>query len=1188
MSLQAFINELQQRELLNERQLEKLSSAAVERQMTPRTLAKFLIQKGHLTQQQATDLLQTVQLKGGDVDSAAPTVISRPEYPAEPPELSLAPIDDATAFADSDDDEDAESSSIFASYLTNPTASRGTTSTPEEEEPMLLGEGDDDVSLEISPDRGRPKPAVVADPSLSSQTSIDELEDAPVVKTSSASAPAEPLTENEHHKTFRATTLSRPKKKSKKKTKPKGKKEKSGWDSPLILIGGGSLAALTLLGALIWWLMNWESGDQMLTTARAARDSGNYAEAIEQYQDFIAGASRHPQNGLAKIELAMLRIRQPAEAGDFEKALEAAQAQLKTVEDDEEFEKAHGELAALLPQIATGLAQQTEKAAPGSPDTAKFAELTNKALELCNNVNYLPKTMRDEAKLTAVREMLQLVERRNATKKDLDAGLAAMQESLSKNDTDAVYLTYAKLIQSRRELADDKSLAELLAKTNAAEKAAIKFVGEEQAAGTDERPTPWVAALALANRPIKPAAPIAGAANTVACFRVDGAVYALDAATGALLWRRHVGHSQPIWPQPIGADVLISDTVQNELVRVESKTGRLQWRQSIGSPFAQPLIVGDRAFVASDSGRLFVIDLNSGIRVGFVQFAQPLHVAPTVDRTNEHLYVVGDHSSLYTLLLKDLSCTGVFYLGHAEGSVAKAPVAVMDKVAVLENDGVETSRLRLLKIGDGGVVAGQVADRRLTGLAAASPYVAGRRVVVITDRGQVDVYEIGGAEGEEPLTLVATRAAPGNKPLVRFAVLSDRNLWIGDTQLAKYSILPTGNRLPVEAIENNFVGATFDHPMTLLGDTLLHVRRAGGRAGVIVTATETAQGRTLWETDLAVPPAGAPVVDDASKSFVVATAEGNVFRFDEAAIRSRVQDQPLAAEAMPQELPALRDSVSLGEGRAVFSGSGADQLLLYNPALGNAAAKWIKLDSPITAAATQLGNGIIVPLEIGQVFYLSAADGSRLATPFQPTLEPGKKWKYTAATAIEGDPPRFVIADGLGKIYLVSLARGPAPHLDVVTEADAGPHPIESPFVVLGDSAFAVGGSSHLLRVELPSLKPAGDSNLPAPANWGPYHAGDAMILATADNKLMAIGADGQTRWSVPTEHGDLIGAPLVLDDSLLVVYKNGVVERRSLADGAAAASKNLEQPLASGIVPFLGRFIVAGSDGTLLVIDQP
>jgi hypothetical protein len=1185
MSLQKFISELQQRDLLSERQIAKLNDAAVERRMSPKQLAKFLVQKKHLTQKQATDVLNAVLLAGGDLDAASPPAAPVAAFEPDPPELSLAPVYDADDMEDSG--EDAGSSSVFASFLTNP---QSTKSSPAgDDELILLPDIEGQQPSEPKAARRGNNP-----PNESNQWSKDSIADDPeaVSLPEPTAAPANDQSLDAIVTPRMTTSLSRSKKKKKagKKSKSHTKKAKgeSKWDSPLILLGGGGLVLLLLVGGLIWWLMSRESSEQILTFARAARDSGQYSEAIKQYEEFLTTAASHPEHGLAKIELAMLRIRQPMESGDFAQSLDNAQNQLKEVENAEEFHEAHAELAALLPQIAKGLADQTEQAAPGSPEAAKNAELANKALELCSNVTYLPKTLRDEGKLTAVRETLQLVERRNATKQALDEALNTMQTALTGGDTNKVYAIYAQLLRTRHELADNASLAEMLKKTTAAEQAAIRLVNEEQPAETAERPTPWIASLAMANRRIKPQSNIAVPGSTTACIRLGGAVYALDVTTGKLLWRREVGYSRPIWPQAVGNDVLVADTVQNELLRIESPSGKLKWRQSIGEPFAQPLIVGERGFVAADSGRLYIIDLNSGARLGYLQFAQPLGAAPAVDRTNERLYLVGDHSSVYSIFLKDLSCLGVYYLGHAEGSVVKSPAAVMDKIAVLENDGVETSRLRLLSLGDDGVVTGQAAERRLTGLASASPYVAGRRLVVITDRGQIDAYDIGSGEGEEPLTVVATRAAPGNKPLVRYAAFADKNIWIGDTQLTKYSILPTGNRLPVEAIENNFTGATFDHPLVLFGDTIIHARRAKGRAGIAVAATATAQGRMLWETDLAIPPAGAPIVDEAAKALAVANAEGYLFRFDEAAIRSRVQDEPLAAQAMPAKLPALTDSVDLGHGRAAFSGAGADQLLFYNPALGNSAARWIKLDSPLACNVTPFGDGIIVPLTIGQVFYLSKADGSKLALPFQATLEPNQEWHFTPAGVTEEDPPGFVIADGRGKIYHIMIGNNPQQHLHDTKRADAGPHPIESPLVVLGDSAFAIGGSSHLLRIKLPSLEPAGDSNLPAPVIWGPFRAGDSMLLATANNQLIPIAADGQIKWQAPTEHGDLAGAPLVQADSILIAYKKGIIERRSLADGKPLAAKDFEQPLASGAAAFLQRLVIAANDGTLLVVDQP
>jgi hypothetical protein len=99
---------------------------------------------------------------------------------------------------------------------------------------------------------------------------------------------------------------------------------------------------------------------------------------------------------------------------------------------------------------------------------------------------------------------------------------------------------------------------------------------------------------------------------------------------------------------------------------------------------------------------------------------------------------------------------------------------------------------------------------------------------------------------------------------------------------------------------------------------------------------------------------------------------------------------------------------------------------------------------------------------------------------------------------------------------------------------------------------------------------------------------GDLLVFATANNELMAIADDGKVKWQTPIEHGDLAGAPLAAGDSVLVAYRQGILERRSLADGKPVKSADVEQPLATGPVSFMQRLLVVANDGTLLVVDQP
>jgi hypothetical protein len=160
--------------------------------------------------------------------------------------------------------------------------------------------------------------------------------------------------------------------------------------------------------------------------------------------------------------------------------------------------------------------------------------------------------------------------------------------------------------------------------------------------------------------------------------------------------------------------------------------------------------------------------------------------------------------------------------------------------------------------------------------------------------------------------------------------------------------------------------------------------------------------------------------------------------------------------------------------------------------------------------------------------------------------------------------------------------------LGLVKEGDAGPRPITTPLVVLGDTALAVAGDARLIRFHIPALDSAGESDLPSPAEWGPYQAGDSALIATVDQKLLSLNAAGETRWQVPLEQGQLAGPPLVLPDSVVLAYRKGIIERRSLADGNPLGILNVEQPLATGPVPFLQKLVLAGNDGTILVVDQP
>ncbi len=539
MSADKFIAELESRRFLPERVMSKLRArvADSERPISARALAKFLVEKKHLSQRHADEVLNALLASDTNIDDV-------------PTDKQTAAEIDGSEVQDSETDTES-GSSIFAPFLSSKPKKRAPVATPNsgsEDELMLLPDDDPDASDTAISSRRAEAPSLVEEPIVEKKSPAVHKER----KTSKRQKPSTKLSDLDQATAAAGDDSAR-------NQSAWACAKKKSWDSPLMLLGGGGLALLLISGATVWWLLIRESGDQQLALAQSALESGAYDQAIEQYQRFIEGSPRHPEHSAARVQLAMVQLRQATESGNYNRALELAESELKEIEDEPAFDEAHPELVALLPQIALGFAQQAEKTAPGDAAAGELSEQAQKTLELCNNVSYIPKTMRDEGKLAQVRESLALTAHRQQSHQALQGVLAEMQKATSDGNTAASYLAHRKFIKSYSQLAADPALVEALQKTVAAEKAAIKFVADEHAAETSERPTPWIAALAVAHH----RGPAAAAATSGTAFvQVNGAVYGLDAASGHLLWRRQLGYASETTPLRIGADFLVTDSAQ--------------------------------------------------------------------------------------------------------------------------------------------------------------------------------------------------------------------------------------------------------------------------------------------------------------------------------------------------------------------------------------------------------------------------------------------------------------------------------------------------------------------------------------------------------------------------------------------------------------------------------------------------
>jgi PQQ-like domain len=87
-----------------------------------------------------------------------------------------------------------------------------------------------------------------------------------------------------------------------------------------------------------------------------------------------------------------------------------------------------------------------------------------------------------------------------------------------------------------------------------------------------------------------------------------GAVYALDAATGAILWTSNNAAPGQVTDTPALAHGSLFVPTTNGLVVLDAATGALKWAAGAGSVRIQPAVAGGTVFTGAEDGRVMAFD----------------------------------------------------------------------------------------------------------------------------------------------------------------------------------------------------------------------------------------------------------------------------------------------------------------------------------------------------------------------------------------------------------------------------------------------------------------------------------------------------------------------------------------------------------------------------------------------------
>jgi hypothetical protein len=1136
MMVGQFIDRLEQQGLLDKSVVDELRRKVAKAQgkkITPEAIARYLVDSGHLTRFQATRLIN-------EITRSAPEAAGEPAENAKGGELRLAPEDRPPA-------------------RTTP-AAPATSPKP----------------MSAPAPKAAPPPSRAADVVDASVNEGQWAEPAAVEPLSTLAGERE-STGGAGRRSSRSPQRAGP--------------QPGGWNAKLPILGGISLVVILLVGAFLYLSLSHRAAEKLLQSADNAYRDQAYGEAMSLYDDFVGSYSRHAKISLARVRRAMSYLLQWSK--DPEQGMNRALEVLPQIEDEESFPDAHEELANVLPQIAAGFVGQALRAEDTASQEALLKK-TESAMALVDDPDYVPAVYRKSQATTieSIMEDMARVRRKIGRVKSLNAALQKIDAAVAAGNAALAYAARDELLGNYLGFDSDPQLLDAMLRVTEMLRGQVSIGEQPLTPAADDPAANLPPHVVLAHRTGTALDSLAG---RVVYTLAGGCVFALDGATGDVLWRRYVGCETTVPPQPLeataAADAIAADQRRNELMRLEARTGKVVWHVALGEPFFEPVSTGQRIVVASASGKVYVVDAASGQAPRHVQIPQPLEVSVCRSARQPVLYQVAEQDNVYVLSADTLECREVFYLGHKRGTVTVPPVLVSGYLLIVENAGPGFSYLHVLKTDDQGLQLQRAQDKiRLTGQVLSSPAVAERSVLIVTDVRAAQLFDVA---PQNPATGTPVVAAAGldlaaPSPTVSYALLQGDRAWIAGDRLAQYATRATAGKLAAEwESDERDVYVT---PLQMVGDAIIHVRQRRNAPGVTIAALRSSDKDPSWQTEVAVPAEGVFVQGDAID---VVTERGRLFRATAPDFERRtVEPAKAAALPDPEQVLTLTETIDCGNGLWAFSpAAGYHQLVFYQPGNADNALRLLTLAVPpgsATAPPVPMAGGLLVPLRGGSVVLIDPTSGNERMYAFHPSVPVGVPTVWSRPVVLD-DGQEFVIANNHRVVFHVGIKDKADKELAALSARPLD-NDVVGPWAAVARTCCAVtrsGTEDAAVAYTLPDVVAAQKAPLSGRLLWGPQRVGDAILVATG-NELLCLDSTLAQRWKMTLDHGPVIGQPLCVDTRLWLSAEDGILWQIDMATGHVMATVEVGEPLASGPFLYGSRLLVAGQCGVLFNVGVP
>ena len=391
-------------------------------------------------------------------------------------------------------------------------------------------------------------------------------------------------------------------------------KKKSAWES-FRIIGYGFLVLLLIILfiPLAGWFLKG-SADDAFTQAENAYKSQDYERASKSFADFAKNFSGDERVSRSRVYSALARVRQDSEKiADPTVALKSCQDILPTITNEASLGELRGDVTDVLLRIAEKFVTKTENTISIS-ERKVLLEKMNQQLELIRDPRYVGTQERtqNELRIKTIEENQNRLVREIQRGEDLSATISEMAKSVESKNVVATYELRKKLLRKYPQLETDVKLGELLSQATSQQQELVIASTQLPTVSTEPEPTKRMMGAILVGRKANTTEP----KGSTVFLKGKGSVWAMNAASGQLIWRKHIGLDWSGEPIRVAAtsdsDVLVSIPELGKLRRLTAIDGSQVWETTMPGRIHNPSIDGDDIFVTTVSGELFCLDLATG------------------------------------------------------------------------------------------------------------------------------------------------------------------------------------------------------------------------------------------------------------------------------------------------------------------------------------------------------------------------------------------------------------------------------------------------------------------------------------------------------------------------------------------------------------------------------------------------